>query len=327
MTAPRLRVDLDKVTHNTRVLVDRLGPLGIDVLGVTKSVLAAPEVAEAMVRGGVAGLADSRIQNLSTLRAAGIAADLTLIRTPMLSECDRVVELAGTSFNSEVTVLDALAAAAVRRGTTHGVVLMVELGDLREGVGVDGLHDLVRATLRHPSLRLRGLGTNLACRSGVVPDRHNMGDLSRLANSVEAAFGIELDVVSGGNSANLDWALSGADTGRVTNLRLGEAVLLGREPSNRRPIDGLHTDAVTLVAEVIECQAKPSRPWGDVAQGAFGSVRPVTGRDRVGGTGAARRGPPGRGSRRAHRAGGCPDPGRQQRPSGAGRGSVGVRGR
>jgi hypothetical protein len=207
MTAPRLRVDLDKVTHNTRVLVDRLGPLGIDVLGVTKSVLAAPEVAEAMVRGGVAGLADSRIQNLATLRAAGIAADLTLIRTPMLSECDRVVELAGTSFNSEVAVLDALAAAAGRRGTIHGVVLMVELGDLREGVGVDGLHDLVRATLRHPSLRLRGLGTNLACRSGVVPDRRNMGDLSRLASSVESAFGIELDVVSGGNSATLDWAL------------------------------------------------------------------------------------------------------------------------
>jgi predicted amino acid racemase len=108
-----------------------------------------------------------------------------------------------------------------------------------------------------------------------------MGDLSRLASSVESAFGIELDVVSGGNSATLDWALSGADTGRITNLRLGEAVLLGREPSHRRPIEGLHTDAVTLVAEVIECQAKPSRPWGDVAQGAFGAVPVAAGTETV----------------------------------------------
>jgi predicted amino acid racemase len=49
--------------------------------------------------------------------------------------------------------------------------------------------------------------------------------------------------------------------------------LLGREPLRRRPIDVLHTDAITLVAEVIESKVKPSQPWGRIAQTAFG-VRP-----------------------------------------------------
>lgn len=102
-----------------------------------------------------------------------------------------------------------------------------------------------------------------------------MSELSALADSVESEFSISLDLVSGGNSANLRWALSGADTGRVNNLRLGEAILLGCEPLHRQPITGLYTDAITLVAEVIEAKIKPARPWGTIAQTAFGEAAVV----------------------------------------------------
>ncbi|HET8930839.1 MAG TPA: alanine racemase, partial [Acidimicrobiales bacterium] len=160
--------------------------------------------------------------------------------------------------------------AARRSATTHGVVLMVELGDLREGIAAI---DIVEAALlvgRHRNLRLVGLGANLACQSGVVPDQAKMDELSGLVERVEARTGRHLEVVSGGNSANLDWALAADDVGRIDNLRLGEAILLGTEPLNRCPIDGLHLDAFILVAEVIEVATKPSQPWGEVAQGAFG---------------------------------------------------------
>ena len=93
-----------------------------------------------------------------------------------------------------------------------------------------------------------------------------------IRDSIEATFGLVLPTISGGNSGNLDWVLSGADTVRINDLRLGESLLLGREPLHRRPLDGLHTDAITLVAEVIESGPKPSRPWGDIAQSAFGAV-------------------------------------------------------
>lgn len=138
----------------------------------------------------------------------------------------------------------------------------------------DDFARIVRKTLGCPNIRLVGVGGNLACRSGVSPDDKNMSDLSAMAEAIEKEFDVSLDVVSGGNSANLNWALNGGEIGRINNLRLGEAILLGREPLHRQPIDGLYTDAITLIAEVIESKTKPMVPWGDIAETAFGSVSP-----------------------------------------------------
>ena len=113
------------------------------------------------------------------------------------------------------------------------------------------------------------------------PDARNRAELSALADSIEAKFGLTVEIVSGGNSANLPWALSGEDTGRINDLRLGESILLGREPLHRQPIDGLHTDAITLVAEVIESKVKPSQPWGKIAQTAFGAKAPAKDRGHI----------------------------------------------
>src|SRR3546814_9275213 len=65
-----------------------------------------------MVRGGVAGLSDSRIENLGRLRAAGMAMPLTLIRSPMLSQVDAVVRHCDVSLNTEPIILAALSDAA-----------------------------------------------------------------------------------------------------------------------------------------------------------------------------------------------------------------------
>jgi predicted amino acid racemase len=276
VTLPRLEVDLAAIAHNTRVLVDRLSPKGIRVLGVGKATLGSAGVATAMLSGGVSGLGDSRVENLARLRGAEPTTRLTLIRSPMLSQVERVVQVADASLNTEAVVLDALSAAAVRQGRVHDVVLMVELGDLREGLAAADVVDLARTLRNRPGLRLTGLGTNLACQSGIVPDQGKMTELSRLAGDVEAACGHQLSVVSGGNSANLAWALAAEDVGRVDELRLGEAILLGTEPLYRRPVSGLRTDAFTLVAEVIEVQLKPAQAWGAVAEAAFGEPPPRT---------------------------------------------------
>jgi predicted amino acid racemase len=167
---------------------------------------------------------------------------------------------------------------------------MVELGDLRDGIMPDDLVATVRETLRLPNIVFKGLGTNLACRSGASPDDANMGELSRLAalieatfdiSIIEATFDISIEVVSGGNSANLEWVFSSEDTGRVNNLRLGESILLGREALNRNAIHGLHTDAITLVAEVIESKFKPTQPTGELAQNAFGERPDVVDRGTI----------------------------------------------
>lgn len=270
MSAPRLEIDLGAITHNTRTLVSQLVPLGIGVTGITKASLGSPGVAAAMLRGGASGLGDSRVENLARLQA-GVTTTTTLIRSPMVSQAALVVRDADVSLNTEAAVIDSLASAALSQGTTHAVVVMVELGDLREGVPVADVVDLCRRVVRTAGIELAGLGTNLACQSGVVPDQLKMDELSQLVEKVESGCDRELSIVSGGNSANLDWALSTADAGRINDLRIGEAILLGTEPLHRRVLDGLRADAFSLSAEVIEVKTKPALPWGNTAQAAFGS--------------------------------------------------------
>lgn len=277
MSAPRLEVDLGAIETNTSFLVEQLGLVGIRVTGVTKATLGSPHAGAAMLRGGATGLGDSRVENLERLEAGGVVAPRTLIRSPMLSQVDAVVRHASTSLNTDYSVLEALSRSAAHRGTTHAVVLMVELGDLREGVLPAELVPLARHVTGLAGLSLAGIGTNLACQNGVVPDDVNMQRLSALAEDVEAAVGSALAVVSGGNSANLGWALNATDTGRVDELRLGEAILLGLDPLTRSPIAGLRTDAVVLVAELIEVRTKPRVPWGHLGQTAFGSRPPRQG--------------------------------------------------
>ena len=276
MTAPRLEIDLVKIQHNAQALVTLLHRQGISVSGVTKAVLGFPDLARVLLAAGVSELADARIENIETMRRASIDGPMTLIRSPMISQAARTVAVADMSLNTELDVISELSKAAKALGRAHGVLLMVELGDLREGIMPGDLEQMVRRTLRFPYIDLRGIGTNLACRCGVAPDAANMGELSTLADATDATFGIVLPVVSGGNSSNLNWALHSADTGRINNLRLGESILLGCEPLHRQPIKGLYTNAIKLVAEVIESKIKPSQPTGVIAETAFGPPVPST---------------------------------------------------
>lgn len=277
MTAPRIEIDFDKIRHNARTLVERLGQRRISVTGVTKAALGSPELGKLLIGAGVSDLGDSRIENIETMRSAGIRGSVTLLRSPMLSQAQRVVEHATASLNTEIDVIRRLSQCAQQVDREHEVILMVELGDLREGIMPGDLEGMVHRTLQLPNIVLRGIGTNLACRHGVTPDAANMDQLSSLATKTEAAFGIRFASVSGGNSANLTWALSGAETGRINDLRLGESILLGCDPLSRKPISGLYTDAFTLVAEVIELKTKPQAPTGELQQSAFGEPTAASG--------------------------------------------------
>jgi predicted amino acid racemase len=269
MSAPRLEIDLGKIRSNCRKLVESLGEKGISVAGVTKASLGSPEIARAMLAGGVSSIADSRVENIRRMRAAGLRSTFILLRSPSPGGVKEAVACADISFNSELCVVEALSEAARAAGKVHGVVLMVDLGDGREGMLPEDLERFVAQTNILSGINVAGIGTNLACFGGVAPDRSNMSRLSGLVDSVERRFDRRMELVSGGNSANLLWAAD-SDAGRINHLRLGEAILLGRETLRRSPVPGLETDAAVLIAEVIESKRKPSFPSGTVMQNAFG---------------------------------------------------------
>ncbi len=268
MRHPALIIDLEKLKENTRIITELCQGSGIDFCAVTKAVCARPEIAQAFLEGGATSLADSRVENLMKLESFPVPK--LLLRIPMPSEADEVVRYADASLNSEWTTLERLSQAAVRQGLIHGVILMTELGDLREGVLPGRLIDLAGWTLRLPGVRLLGIGTNLNCYGGVIPDEHNLTELVVLARQIETAFKIPLQIVSGGNSGSIYLTLSGRMPAGVNHLRLGEVLLLGRETSFRRHVPGMHTDAFTFRAEIVELQEKPSMPSGQVRQDAFG---------------------------------------------------------
>lgn len=269
---PQLEITAHKIEANTRALVDAATPFGIGICGVTKVTCGSPEAARAMLSGGATMIGESRLENIVRLRAAGVPGPYMLIRLPMLSQVDRVVELAEYSLVSDLTIARALDRAAGRAGCVHKLVLMVDLGDLREGFWEDELVPAAVAVARQEHARLAGIGLNLGCYGGVCPTATNLGRLVELATAVEQATGVTLEIVSGGNSGTIAMLLAGQVPRGINHLRIGEGIVLGRETIARQPVPGAHLDACVLRAEVIEVREKPSVPIGEIGQDVFGNT-------------------------------------------------------
>jgi len=269
VSRPCVWIDLEKIEHNARNIVGLCAEHGIAVTGVTKGVCGHPDVARAMLRGGVTSIGESRMENVARLRSAGIAGPFMLLRVPPLSRVGEVVEAVELSVNSELAVLAALSDAARRTGRLHPVIVMLDLGDLREGVWPSELPAFAREVAKLEGLRLAGLGANLTCYGGVIPTERNMAQLVQLAEQVEAELGTRLAWLSGGNSSALPMIAAGRMPARVNHVRIGEAILLGRETIERSPWPGTCQDAFLLEAEVIERKRKPSLPLGERTRDAF----------------------------------------------------------
>lgn len=268
---PRIEISLSKIRDNARILSKLYGQKGISLMGVSKAVLGEPSIVDAMIQGDVKFIADSRIENIKKMKRAGISTRFVLLRTPF-SHAESVVKYADISLNTEIETLKRLSHYAKRHKKQHQVIVMVEMGDLREGILPCDLSKFIKKTLCLPNIKIIGIGCNLACHGGVKPDAKNMHELSELADIIDKEFQIRLKIISGGNSANYQWYKSVQDIGKINNLRLGESILLGCETVNRKAIPGLHTHAFKLITEVIESKKKPSLPSGEICQDAFGNV-------------------------------------------------------
>lgn len=268
---PRIEIALPQIRHNARMLCELYGQKGISLMGVSKATLGDPSIAEAMIQGGVKFIADSRIENIQRMKNAGISAQFVLLRTA-LSQAESVIKDVNISLNTELETVKKLSYYANIHNKIHQIIIMVELGDLREGILPCNLYQFIKETLNLPQIEIIGIGCNLACYGGIKPNDRKMHELSKLADAIEKEFQINLEIISGGNSANYEWYKSTSDIGRINNLRLGESILLGCEAINRKTIPGLHTNAFKLIAEAIESKDKPSLPFGEICQNAFGVI-------------------------------------------------------
>lgn len=272
MKTPAITIDTVKIEHNARTIAALCQSHGITLTGVTKGSLGMPEVARAMLRGGVEWIGESRIDNIRRLKAGGISAPFLLMRSPHLTEIETIVQETDISLNSDITVVKALSDVALKMGKVHQIILMVDLGDLREGFWPSDLLNAVGEILIMKGVDIIGLGTNLTDLNGTIPTMENNLQLIELADAVEMKFGLRMKYLSAGNSSSLKLLASGRLPKRINHFRLGEGILLGRETIAREIIPETWQDAFTLSAEVIESKQKPSVPVGELGQDAFGNV-------------------------------------------------------
>ena len=272
---PQLEFDLALLRSNADAVISRCRGMGIRVCGVIKGVDGMPEAARVLRAAGAAELGTSRLEQVAKCRAAGVPGPWLLIRIPGLTELPDVVALCETSLQSEWPTLLALEEECLRQNKTHRVIVMTDLGDLREGFwDKKELVDVCERVERDlPHVHLAGIGVNLTCYGCTKPTPEKMNELVGLARQVEQRIGRKLEIVSGGATSSFTLVHWGTMPVGVNHLRIGEAILLGKDLQvdwGIRDMDYLRMDALTLRAEVVEVKDKPTYPIGEFAIDAFG---------------------------------------------------------
>ncbi len=270
MAFPELCIDRAKLKHNMGALLKLAEPAGIKLHFVTKCLCAWRPAVEAMQEAGADFFADSRIENLAAIQDLGLSR--MLVRIPMISQAMETVRYADLSLNSDLSVIEALSDAALALDMEHGVILMVEMGDLREGFMPEEVVEVASRVLNLRGVWLAGIGANFNCYGGVIPEEKQLEELAALAETLRERFAIPLPLVSGGNSGSLYLLKEGRMPRGINHLRIGEGYLTGVETSFRRPIGDMYEDVFTLRAEIVELRRKPSVPQGRIGPNSFNEI-------------------------------------------------------
>ena len=272
---PRLEINIEKLKTNLQVISNLLKKNNISLAMVTKAYCANLDIVNELVKDKnlIDYLADSRIENLKEMRHINIPK--ILLRIPMKSEVEDVIRYTDISFNSEYETIEKLNEEAKKVNKIHKIVIMVDLGDLREGYFVQkDLFDNIKKIQDLHNISIIGVATNLTCYGAVLPSEENLSKLVNIAEKFERDFNIDIKIISGGDSSSLFLINENKLPSKINNLRIGEAILLGRETAYGKKIDGTFDDVFRLVCEVVENKEKPSVPVGEKGLDAFGN-KPV----------------------------------------------------
>lgn len=270
MNYPQLDIYVNKIEENAERLKKKLEVEEIKLTAVVKGFAGDLKIFKAYQQAGIKSIADSRIENIIKFRKAGYQDEILMLRIPMLSEIEEIVPYIDASLVTEAKTAELISQKAEAINKKIDLIIMVDIGDRREGILADDLTDLAEQIETLPGVNLKGIGTNLGCFAGIIPDQKNTRYLINIKKNLEKNLGYQLDILSAGNTATLKLLKDQALAREISNLRVGEAVLVGTDIINESLIDGLNHYNFRLQAEIVELKEKPSNPEGKMAFGGQG---------------------------------------------------------
>lgn len=268
----RVLIDPEVIRHNFRVLDKMFTKHGIHWTAVTKVVCGHKPTLKLLIDLGLRSFADSRLDNLKAIRKICPEAETIYLRPIRPNYAPNMIKWTDISLNTELKTIKALSEAALKQDKRHGVIIMVELGELREGIMPDRLIDFYRQVFELEGIEVAGIGTNLACMYGVLPTFDKLMQLALYKRLIELTFSTRLRWCSGGSSVTIPNILERQLPREINHFRVGEALFLGTDLVNGGYIKGLRSDGFCLAASIVELKEKPTGPVGEMVENAFGEA-------------------------------------------------------
>ena len=267
-----IELDRSKLQQNYRFLENLFQTEQTDWAIVTKLLCGNPLYLKELIDLGVKELCDSRVSNLRAIKKLANHVQTVYIKPPAKRSIKTIVQYADVSFNTELETIRMIAEEAQRQDKVHKIIIMVEMGDLREGVMGEDLVKFYGEVFELKGIEIIGIGANINCLSGVLPTQDKYIQLSLYKQLIETRFNLSIPWITAGTSITLPLLFRKQLPGSINHFRIGETLFFGNNLLTNEPISGMQTGVFRLFAEVIEISEKPVVPIGYLAENPSGET-------------------------------------------------------
>ncbi|MFT5915912.1 MAG: putative amino acid racemase [Flammeovirgaceae bacterium] len=262
----------DKLQHNYKFLSNLFKESSIEWAIVTKILCGNEAFLQEVLKLGTKEVCDSRISNLAKVKEIAPEIQTVYIKPPAKRSIPDIVQFADVSFNTELQTIRWLSEEAVKQEKMHKIIIMIEMGDLREGVMGEELMDFYGEIFDLPNIKITGIGANLNCLHGVMPSQDKLVMLSLYKQLIEAKFNRQIPWVTGGTSVVIPLLFRKQVPRGLNHFRVGEMLYFANDLFSGETVEGMLPDVFKLYAEVIEITEKPKVPIGTMEENPSGEM-------------------------------------------------------
>lgn len=267
-----ITLDRYKLKDNFDYLDNLFNENNIDWAIVTKMLCGNKTYLKEVLDLGIRQVCDSRVSNLKAIKSLNPKVETIYIKPPPKRSIKSIVKYADISMNTSFETVRLLSKEARQQDKTHKIVIMIEMGELREGVLREEVVNFYSRIFEMPNIEVIGIGTNLSCLYGVLPNQDKLIQLSLYKQLIEHKFNKKIPYVSGGSSVTIPLIKQGLLPESINHFRVGETLFLGTNVYDGTPFDFMHNDVFRIYAEIIELFEKPTVPQGEMGQNVEGET-------------------------------------------------------